>query len=78
MLALGIPGHDGAGAQHGMDPGDQAQAPIARIQTDHTWMQLIEADGRGEEGLKNRRAIHDQVASADQAEMEGHRSTDKR
>ncbi len=51
MLALGIPGHDGDGAQHGMDPGDQAQAPIARIQTDHTWMQLIEADGRGEEGL---------------------------
>ncbi len=35
-LPLGIPGHHGHCSQHGMNPGDQAQPPISRIQADDT------------------------------------------
>jgi hypothetical protein len=45
LLPLGIPGHDGHGSQYGVNPGDEAQAPIASIETDDTRADLIETDG---------------------------------
>lgn len=34
-----------------MDPGDEPQSPIARIQSNDAWAQPIEAHGPGEQGL---------------------------
>src|SRR5260221_7686737 len=35
LLAFGIPGYDSDGSQGAVDPGDETQAPIARVQADH-------------------------------------------
>src|SRR5260370_450857 len=51
LLPLGIPGHDGHRSQGGMDPRDQAQTPVARVQTHHAWTQPIEADSGGQQRL---------------------------
>lgn len=38
-----VPGDDGNGSQCGMDPVDQLQSPIARIQPDDARAQVVEA-----------------------------------
>jgi hypothetical protein len=45
-----VPGDDGHGAQRGMDPVDQVQAPIGRIQPDDARTQPVEAHGPFEQG----------------------------
>ncbi len=43
LLAFGIPWDDSDGSQGGVDPGDETQPPIARLQADHARMQVREA-----------------------------------
>jgi hypothetical protein len=45
LLSFGVPGDDGAGVQRGMDPGDEAQAPIGGIQADHARVNRVETHG---------------------------------
>ena len=45
LLAFGIARDDGDGTQGRVDPGDEAQAPIACIQTDDTRTDVIETNG---------------------------------
>ena len=42
VLAFGIPRNDGNGTQDGVDPHNQAQPPIGRIQTDDTGTDVVE------------------------------------
>src|SRR6266567_2015434 len=46
LLSLGIPGNNGDSSQRGMDPMDELQAPIARIQADDAWTDGVEANGQ--------------------------------
>ena len=45
LLAFGVPGENGSGSQRGMDPADQLQSPLARIQPDDTRADMVEAHG---------------------------------
>jgi hypothetical protein len=38
LLTFRVPGNNGDGSQHGVDPGDELEAPIACIQADHAGM----------------------------------------
>ena len=49
-LPLGIPGDHRHRSQHRMNPGDQAQSPIPRIQADDAGAQPIEQDRPGKQG----------------------------
>ena len=42
---LGFPRDASFGTKHGMNPGDEAQAPICCVQADETGMDLVEAYG---------------------------------
>jgi hypothetical protein len=43
LLTFGIPGNDCNSTKHSMNPGNQPQASVGRIQTDDTGTDLIEA-----------------------------------
>jgi hypothetical protein len=45
LLALGVPWDHSRGAQHGVDPGNEAQAPVAGIQAHDSWAQGEQTDG---------------------------------
>src|SRR5258708_19062000 len=49
LLSLGIPGNHGNGSQGGVNPVDELQAPIGRIQADDAGMDLVEADAHCQE-----------------------------
>lgn len=51
LRSLGIPGDNGYRSERRMDPGDQAETPIAGIQPNDAGAQPIEAHGSGEQGL---------------------------
>jgi hypothetical protein len=51
LLAFGVPGDDGDRAQYGVDPVNQVQSPVARIQADDARAHSIEPDRPGEQGL---------------------------
>jgi hypothetical protein len=42
LLVLGIPGDDGYGTKYSMNPGNETQAPICRIQANDTGTNLVE------------------------------------
>ena len=45
LLVFGIPRDDSDSTKHGMNPGNEAQAPIGSIQTDDTGADLVKAYG---------------------------------
>jgi hypothetical protein len=45
LLPLGGPGDDGGGMQSGVDPGDEAQAPLGSVQADNARAHGVEAHG---------------------------------
>src|SRR2546421_8286306 len=51
LLVLGIPSDDGDCSKHAMNPGNQTQAPISRVQTDDARVDLIEAHGPCQQAL---------------------------
>jgi|GEM_PF-2911480 len=57
LLAFGIPGHDGHGSQHAVDPTDEAQPPIGGIQADHARANVVEAHGPLQERTGKRRVM---------------------
>ena len=48
LLALGIPRNDRSGAQRGMDPGNQLEAPVGSVQPDDARTHREQADGQFE------------------------------
>jgi hypothetical protein len=42
LVSFGIPRDDSDGSQGGVDPGDEAQAPIGGVQADHARTPVIE------------------------------------
>ena len=51
LAVLGIVGDDGHCPKHSMNPGNQTQAPIGRIQTDDPRTDLVELLGPGQQAL---------------------------
>ena len=46
LLSFRVPGDDGDGSQGGMNPVDELQPPIRRIQTDDAWADGLETNGQ--------------------------------
>jgi len=51
---LGIPGDDGGGAEGGVDPGDESEAPVGGIEADDAGATIVERDDGGEQRLGER------------------------
>src|SRR5437763_6789408 len=54
LLALGVPGNDRDGMQGGMDPGDETQAPVRRVQADDARADGVEAHSPFQEWASER------------------------
>ena len=57
LLPFGIPGDDRDRPERGVDPGNEAQAPIAGIEPNDAWAYAIEGHGLGQEQLGNGRVM---------------------
>ena len=66
LLPLGIPGDDGCGVQGGVNPGDEAQAPIGRVQADETRTDGIDPHGPFQQGARKGSIMH--VGAGEQKE----------
>ncbi len=58
FLTFGIPGDHGYGTQTPMNPGDEPQTSIGRIQTDHTRTDTIQMHGPCQKWLRKGRIMN--------------------
>ncbi len=77
FLAFGIPGDHGDCSYHAVNPGNQVQAPIGGIQTDHAGTDAIELNGPGEQWL-SKRSVMDIGGRKEEEERQSRSATDER